>query len=246
MKTEGIIIKIQRRESPLSKPYWQSFMYTEGDDKTVAYALDSLNFSDDLYDINDKSAPRIVWECGCLQKECGACAMVINSTPALACETVIKDVVKKRNNQAYIELKPLSKFNVIADLKVDRSIISNNLVKSEMWIDEAKKADKAEYEHQYSVAKCLKCGLCLEVCPNYGKGETFFGAVMANEAYLVRSQNVPNDHRTSVLKEYNSHFAAGCSKSLACADICPANIPTLASILSLNRSDKAKAVKIKK
>lgn len=52
-----------------------------------------------------------------------------------------------------------------------------------------------EFDLQYSSAKCLKCGLCLEVCPNYIGSKTaddkpnFMGAVLAHEAYLLLSSN---------------------------------------------------------
>ena len=35
-------------------------------------------------------------------------------------------------------------------------------------------------------------------------------------------------------KEYDTHFARGCSKSLACQKVCPMEIPTLASMLKMN------------
>ncbi|MDR2795780.1 MAG: fumarate reductase iron-sulfur subunit, partial [Spirochaetaceae bacterium] len=35
------------------------------------------------------------WECSCLQKKCGACAMLINNTPALACDTKLHNDARK-------------------------------------------------------------------------------------------------------------------------------------------------------
>ena len=221
-------VKIKRCEGADSKPYWQTFNYEGSPEKTVAAVLDELNFTDDLYDINGDPAPRIQWECSCMQKMCGACAMVINGMPALACSVFLRDI-----KGDMLVLEPLTKFPVVADLIVDRSIIDDELRRAEIYVGEYGGADKKEYEHMYLAAKCLKCGLCLEVCPNYSKGESFFGALFANDAYLVHGMSA--DRKKEIKKEYNEHFAKGCSKSLSCRDICPMEIPTLSSILKMNK-----------
>lgn len=163
-----------------------------------------------------------------MQKMCGACAMVINGSPALACSVFLRDIYGDM-----LVLEPLSKFPVIADLVVDRSIIEEELRRAEVYIGEFIGADIKEYEHIYLASKCLKCGLCLEVCPNYSRGERFFGALFANDAYLIHSMS--KDRKKQIKKEYDEHFAKGCSKSLACRNICPMDIPTLSSVLKMNK-----------
>ena len=154
--------------------------------------------------------------------------MVINGRPALACETLLRDL-----NCDELVLRPLRKFPVIRDLMVDRSSIQENLRKSGMFIGEYSGSDSREHEQQYSVSKCLKCGLCLEVCPNYTDGKTFFGAAFANDCYLVAARN--REKAMEIRKSYVQHFGSACSKSLSCVDVCPMKIPTLASIAKLNK-----------
>lgn len=226
-------IKILRQKDKDSHPFYQEFDYDGTKDITVAALLDYLNNNDDLFDVEGKAARRIRWECSCQQKMCGACAMVINGVPALACDVFLKDIKIKKNT---LTIKPLSKFPVIADLIVDRSIIFNNLANSKLWLDEIKSFDKDEYEHQYVAAKCLKCGICLEICPNYGNGSSFYGAVIVNEMYLTCSQNGKNEHRKDMHQQYEKHFIDGCSKSLACQKLCPAKMKTLSSICKLQRN----------
>lgn len=221
-------VKILRQRMPGAEPYWQEFLYEPKPDQTVAGMLDDLNYKDDLKDINGKPAPRIQWECSCLQGMCGGCAMVINHTPALACETFLKNLTGDT-----VILEPLSKFFTIADLVVDRGIIQENLKKEDTYIEEYDPSSGEDHEHMYSAAKCLKCGLCMEVCPNYKAGENFYGAAFANDCYLIaaRSGKRSKEIRTS----YAEHFAKGCSKSLTCEDVCPMKIPTLASVAKMNR-----------
>ena len=164
-----------------------------------------------------------------MQAVCGGCAMVINGVPALACATFADET---RGEELVLE--PLSKFPVVADLIVDRSVIYENLISAKAYLEDIAKVDKRQHNQQYSVAKCLKCGLCLEVCPNYHPGGEFFGAVLANESYLTASQST--DKKSPVVKEYKTHFGAGCSKALSCQSVCPMKIETITSILRMNRT----------
>ncbi|MBR0308376.1 MAG: 4Fe-4S dicluster domain-containing protein [Mogibacterium sp.] len=222
-----MIVRVLRKRPTEEKQYWEEFLYDGTPDISVAGMLDDLNYKDDIVNSAGENVPRIAWECSCLQGMCGGCAMVINGRPALACETFVRDLGD------VITIKPLSKFPVINDLVTDRTIIHENEQKVNAYIKEHKPARKEEFEHQYDAAKCLKCGLCLEICPNYTDGHRFFGALFANDCYLIATRSGVYDK--AITGDYDTHFAAGCSKSLACVDVCPMKIPTLASIAKMNK-----------
>jgi succinate dehydrogenase / fumarate reductase iron-sulfur subunit len=217
-----------RQQFPDSAPYWESFEYDGSADNSVAGVLDYINYHDDIVNAEGKGTTRIGWECSCLQGICGACAMVINGKPALACETFVRDLKGKE-----ITIQPLRKFPVIHDLVVDRSSIHDNLRQANVCIGEYQPSADIDHAHQYAAGKCLKCGLCLEVCPNYVNGHTFFGAAFANDCYLVASRNRAADKR--IRTAYAQHFGKTCSKSLSCMEVCPMKISTLASMAKLNR-----------
>ena len=222
-------VRVLRQQTPVSEPYWEAFEYDGSADNSVAGVLDYINYHDDVINSEGKRTTRIGWECSCMQGICGACAMVINGSPALACETFVRDLKGKE-----IKIRPLRKFPVIHDLVVDRSSIHENLKQANICIGEYQPTAGGDHAHQYAVAKCLKCGLCLEVCPNYVKGHTFFGAAFANDCYLVASRNRTEGGR--IQKIYADHFGNTCSKSLSCMEVCPMKISTLASMAYLNRN----------
>lgn len=225
-----MLVRIKRQTAPKQEPYWQTFEYkwNGNDNATVVTVLNALNYTDDLYDIEGKEASRIRWECSCMQGVCGGCAMVINNTPALACNTFLKDI------KGELVLEPLTKFPIVADLIVDRNIIYENLNKAKLYLDRESQINNENNSHQYSIAKCLKCGLCLEVCPNYSYGSDFFGPVFANDSYMI--YNSQTKDRKHIAKTYKKHFAAHCSKALSCQTVCPMKIETLTSILKMNKA----------
>ena len=99
----------------------QSFSYEiRSKEDTVATALRARQSDPDLRDIEGNAATPPVWECGCLQKKCGACAMLVNGDPALACGSRLCDLPER------ITLAPLKKFPVVqADPQLLRQHLSD-------------------------------------------------------------------------------------------------------------------------
>lgn len=231
-----MIVKIKRQEAFHTQPYWQSFSYDGERTISVAALLDDLNDREELLDVEGMPARKIRWACSCMQGVCGACSMIINGTPALACKTFLRDLPTDE-----LRLEPLTKFPTACDLIVDRDVIEEGLQRARLYIGEWEQPEQKESEFLYTAAKCLKCGLCLEVCPNYGKGERFLGGLFANQARLTLSQS--RERKAELLGEYRAHFAAGCSKALSCQKVCPVGISTLSSMLKLNRLRMPKSKK---
>ncbi len=174
----------------------------------------------------------IEYSCSCLQGLCGACAMVINSAPKLACKTFLKDelMVAKYNQ---ITIEPLSKFPVIKDLKVDRSILYDTMKDCRLWlVSDAKINEDIDFEYEMSL--CLMCGCCMEACPNYGYGD-FVGTPVAISTSKLISQENDSEHLKEMKMDYKEKFYPNCVKSIACEDICPMGIQTQRAISKMNR-----------
>ncbi|MCR5691067.1 MAG: succinate dehydrogenase [Eubacterium sp.] len=226
----NLIIKICRRNSPEDEAYWQEIPFSSQDPTvTVASALIQMNGNPDLVDVRGQKVGRIAWECSCLQKKCGACAMVINGQPGLACDSFLRNYQKK----GQVVLEPLKKFPLVRDLLVDRSILYENLRTLRLWLQEEVRVADKDNEVTYQASRCLQCGCCLEVCPNFAPGGDFYGA----PGFVVSSRLLPNlsgPELDRLKKDYLDHEYAGCGKSLACAKICPAGIPTEELLVNSN------------
>lgn len=210
-----IEISVKRQKNRDEKSYIQKFIYTGDGNLTVADWLTEINQTEAKTD-------RIAWECGCLEKKCGACAMLVNGYPTLACSVFLKKAVKHEK----ILLEPFHKFPLIKDLIVDRSIIFDTIIHMKIWMNEKNSSDYSwDYELQYKAGQCLQCGCCLEICPNFLAGKKFAGASAMVEAYRAIEQNNSDSHRNDMKKEYQKKFFAYCGQSFSCKSVCPQNLP---------------------
>lgn len=209
-----------RQKGPDQEPYIQRILYETDDPKeSVASALTRINRDGNWKDIEGRPVDEIHWESSCLQKKCGACAMVIDGRPALACGSLLRD----HRGSGPMTIAPLSKFPVVRDLVTDRRILFDNLRTFGMWEEGAASLNEKKSGTAYEASRCLQCGCCLEVCPNFAPGDAFFGAAGFVPAARLLS-SLPKAQRERIRKAYLAHEYRGCGKSLACMDICPAEI----------------------
>ena len=213
-----MIVEILRHRKGDSNSYYQKFEYKCADDKeTVATMLNNLNLNDELKDIDGNIVDKIAFKQSCLQKKCGSCAMLINGRPSLAC------AIKLSELGDYVKLEPLKKFPVVEDLIVDRTSMAENLKMMEVYLKDEAIVNEKRNELSYEASRCLQCGCCLEVCPNFMINNGFTG--MAGASAISRIINeLDKDKLKEVSKAYNRHVYEGCGKSLSCVDICPAGI----------------------
>lgn len=212
------LIEILRQADPASAPYRQTIAFEAQPGDTVATLLTRLNTAPDLCDTNGKPVGKIHWQCSCLQKKCGACAMRINGTPRLACDT--KLVAFKDGK---LQLEPLRKFPTVRDLTVDRTVMMDNLKAIHNWLEQNARHAKKAADLSYDASRCLQCGCCLEVCPNFSADGSFYGAAAFVPVSRVLSQ-LTKDKPQALSALYKKNIYGGCSKSLSCHNICPAEI----------------------
>lgn len=211
------ILRVKRRKSASSEAYWQEFDITPGQADTVASILAGLAARNPLTDREGNITTPISFEKGCGEAKCGACAMVINGKPGLACKTFLRDLGN------IVTLEPLSKFPVVTDLIVDRTVIFENLKKMRAYLKE--RSDCKVSDEIYQSARCMLCGCCMEICPNYDGKYSFVGAAEAVFTYRLLKLESDSSHRHEMESAYLDSYYSKCGESLSCETVCPAGIP---------------------
>lgn len=214
-----LTFEILRRPHGAPEGRFQRIQWEMADESaTVATALSAMNRDPALKDVDGHPVGHIHWECSCLQKKCGACAMRINDMPRLACDTRLAPL-----SGGVIQLEPLKKFPVVADLIVNRQVLFDNLKAMKAWLDREVCLNARATEVAYEASRCLQCGCCLEVCPNFMPGGAFSGAAAMAPASRLIAELAP-EKKAALYKLYTRRFYNGCGKSLACRDVCPAGL----------------------
>ncbi len=180
----------------------------------------------------------IAYDANCLEEICGSCAMLINGRARMACSALVDKLEQP------ITLAPLSKFPVVRDLAVDRSVLFENLKKVKAWVPVDGSYDLGEgprqhpqlQEQLYPLSNCISCTICMEVCPQFNDVTNFVGAATIAQAKLF------NLHPTgAVLKEDRLRALAGdggvqeCSFAQNCVQACPKQLPLTEAISDMGR-----------
>lgn len=208
-------------QDPNSTPHTDTFFLDETERMTLFIALNR---------IREEQDPSLQFDFCCRAAICGACAMVINGRPGLACHTKTKDLPEE------ITLMPLPVFKLVGDLSVDTGSWFRNMAKKvESWIHTKKEFDPGALEERmdnalaeqiYELDRCIECGCCVAGCGTALMREDFMGATALNR--LARFILDPRDQRTE--KEYfeivgTDEGVFGCMGLLGCEDVCPKHLP---------------------
>ena len=221
-------IIVKRQKDSETEPRLEVFYYEGNRHISVLSLINNINETN----IGNPDFKPIKYECSCEQGLCGACAMVINNRITLGCKAFLDEFVDKKE---CIFIEPLSKFPIVEDLVVDRSILIRTRCEMKQWLESESKYDSKLQKKQYIAAECLSCGCCLEACPNYTENDLFSGAIGALDMVNIYGKEQLSEHREVLKKEYTNRFYRDCSKVGACQKVCPMGIPTVSMISEANR-----------
>ena len=118
---------IKRCKDPNSRPYWEEFSVPYFPKMNVVSAL--MEIQKNPVNAQGNVTTPVAWDCNCLEEVCGACTMLINGKVKQSCSALV-DKLKQP-----IRLAPLTKFPLVRDLVVDRSVMFTNLKKVKAWIE---------------------------------------------------------------------------------------------------------------
>ena len=169
------VVRVLRQDGPGRRSYWQRHRVRYERDMNCISVLQKI--AEQATTIDGRKVAPVVWECNCLEEVCGACTMVINGRVRQACTALVDQLLAETPGE--IELRPMAKFPVLRDLMVDRRRIFAALEKIRAWLPvdsyyhmgPGPRQSKDTQQMAYLYSKCMSCGCCLEVCPQFLKIE---------------------------------------------------------------------------
>lgn len=244
MADRTVIIKIKRQASPKSQSYWEEFSLPWKPGMNVISAM--MDIAANPVTRDGKPSRPITYDSNCLEEVCGSCAMLINGRARMACSALIDKLEQP------VKLEPLSKFPVIRDLAVDRSVLFENLKAVKAWVPvdgtydlgSGPRQTQRQQEAAYPLSRCISCCCCMEVCPQFNQQTNFVGAATIAQVRLF------NTHPTgAALKEDRLHALMGdggiqeCGYAQNCVEICPKDIPLTDAISEVSGQVMRQAIK---
>ena len=172
--------------------------------------------------------------------------MLINGKARMACSALVDKLDQP------ITLAPLSKFPVVRDLAVDRSVLFQNLKAVKAWVPidgtydlgAAPRQFPQVQEQRYPLSNCISCTICMEVCPQFNDSTNFVGAATIAQVKLFNM-----DPAGKVLKEERLRALAGdggvqeCGMAQNCVAACPKQLPLIEAISDVSRDVVIQQVK---
>jgi succinate dehydrogenase / fumarate reductase, iron-sulfur subunit len=236
MPEKTIKVEVTRQSTPDGKSVVEKFEIPYRANMNITSLLGEIALNPVTAD--GKASTPVTYDSNCLEEICGSCAMLINGKATMACSALVDKLTQP------IRLAPLSKFPVVRDLAVDRSVLFENLKKVKAWVPidgsydlgAGPKQHPQIQEQRYPLSNCISCTICMEVCPQFNDVTGFVGAATIAQAKLFNM-----DPSGSVLKEERLRALAGdggvqeCGFAQNCVQACPKQLPLTEAISDMGR-----------
>src|SRR3979490_1718531 len=201
-------------------------------------------------DVSGRATTPIPYDSNCLEEICGSCAMLINGRAAMACSALV-DKLTGPNKDQTITLAPLSKFPVVRDLAVDRSVLFENLKAVKAWVPidgsydlgPGPRLTQQDQEVAYPLSRCISCCCCMEACPQFNEDTGFVGAATIAQVRLFNTHPTGaalKRERLAALMEDGGIQECGYAQN--CVEVCPKDIPLTRSIAEVGAEVMKQAI----
>jgi succinate dehydrogenase / fumarate reductase iron-sulfur subunit len=247
--TRPIKVEIKRQASPEAKAVTEKFEIPYRPNMNITSLLGEIALNP--VDVSGRETTPVTYDSNCLEEICGSCAMLINGKAMMACSALVDRLLDGDQGKT-ITLAPLSKFPVVRDLAVDRSVLFENLKRVKAWVPidgtydlgGGPRQQPQIQEQRYPLSNCISCTICMEVCPQFNDATGFVGAATIAQAKLFNM-----DPAGSVLKEERLRALAGdggiqeCGFAQNCVQACPKQLPLTEAISDMGRDVFVQQVK---
>src|SRR5437870_12501741 len=152
-----VMVKVKRQAGPKEAARWEEFSLKWRPSMNVIICLRDI--AENPVTRDGKKTTPISYDSNCLEEVCGSCAMLINGRARMACSALVDQLDQP------IRLEPFSKFPIVRDLAVDRSVLFENLKAVKAWVPidgtydlgAGPRLSMEDQEAAYPLSRCISC-----------------------------------------------------------------------------------------
>lgn len=204
-----------------SQPSWIDY---------VIPSLPGMTVLDGLWFIKENLDTTLTWRASCRMGICGSCAMFVNGSPHLSCNTQISDL-----DTSIVRVEPLPNFPIVRDLVPDlrpmfdhHTALSPYIIRgSDPEMDQPTGEfyqSAAQMEQYLQFSYCIKCACCVAACPTCATDPEYSGPMALTQAHRYNTDTRDDgfEQRRDILTgsagPWRCHFAGECSR------VCPKGV----------------------
>ncbi|MFC1975922.1 succinate dehydrogenase/fumarate reductase iron-sulfur subunit [Chloroflexota bacterium] len=226
-----VTVRVQRFNPDVDKkPYLQEFPVPMTPDTTI---LDALHY------IKAEVDGSLTFRRSCRHAICGSCAMNVNGSNMLVCNTPLRSKLDRRGR---VIIRPLPYLPIIKDMVVDRSSFWEQYQRVKPWLvppadipEKEFRVSPAEVEALNNAETCIMCGACYSACQVIAMNKQYVGphALLKNFLRVL-------DPRDSIPAERLAEVAGDdgvyrCHTIFNCIDACPKNLNPTEAIETMRK-----------
>ncbi|MGZ6564015.1 MAG: succinate dehydrogenase/fumarate reductase iron-sulfur subunit [Solirubrobacteraceae bacterium] len=210
---------------------------------------------DAILKVRDEQDGSVGIRCSCQQAICGSCGVRMNGKPGLACNTHLREAMKRGHGTGWnppdegqlmhvINIEPMGNMPVIRDLIVDMDAVHwKKIQRIAPWLVNKEPIPEREYivSHESMVdvtqtMACIQCGACVSDCLAMEVDPQFVGRAARAKSY--RFVGDPRDaQQFERLKDLSDdkHGIYDCTHCFNCIDACPKGVDPMSQIMRVRR-----------
>jgi len=220
-------------------PYYQEYLVDADYYTTVL---------DALLDIREHQDSTLQLRYSCRMGMCGSDGMKINGKPALACQTLLRNLGKE------VTVEPMNHFPVVRDLVTNTEeffikykSVKPYLIESNKEIQENPTSPNKQYPSQVmeylSFNYCIQCGLCYSACPIVGSDPHYLGPAALTVAYRYSTDSRDFGIKTRIEIVGGKEGTERCHFAGECTEVCPKGVNPSFAIQKLRKMISSEEIK---
>jgi succinate dehydrogenase / fumarate reductase iron-sulfur subunit len=181
-----------------------------------------------LFHIQERYDESLAFRFSCRGAVCGACAMLINGIPRLACRTQIQALQDER---AEMVIEPLPHLPVMKDLIVDMDPFFQKIKEVDPVFhpgdpnpEKERLVEQTAVRELEKYTNCILCGACYAACPNEEKNPGFLGPAALAKLYRFFIDPRESPGKGRLIHADNPGGWWGCEFHSRCRSVCPKGV----------------------